>query len=147
MRRQNDVEQPAVKPQGFVFLVLPEKPAALTELFIAERKLIERLYINENLPVAQRVAVGNTPGLQWGHDHALVFGEHTFNEATGCQMAQARVQSVAGLGGAAGVHILDDVGRTVQHQNHLAFELGGQNCLHIVVPADAGILLAVKLRS
>jgi hypothetical protein len=32
------------------------------------------------------------------------------------------------------VHILDDMGGSVQYQNHLALELEWQNCLHIVVP-------------
>jgi hypothetical protein len=37
-------------------------------------------------------------------------------------------------GGAAGVHILDDMRGAIRHQNHLAFELGWQNRSHIVVP-------------
>jgi hypothetical protein len=40
------------------------------------------------------------------------------------------------------VHILDDMGRAVQHQNHLAFELGWQNRLHIVVPRKRRDILA-----
>ena len=56
------------------------------------------------------------------------------------------MEAVSGLGGAAGVHILNNMGGTVQHQNHLAFELGWQNRLHIVVcPANAGLfLLAIQ---
>jgi len=49
LRRQYDVQQLAIQPQGFVFLVLLEEPAAVTELFVAELELIERLDINENL--------------------------------------------------------------------------------------------------
>jgi hypothetical protein len=49
-------------------------------------------------------------------------------------VAQAGVESVPGLGGAAGMHILDDMGAPVQNQNHLALELEWQNCLHSVVP-------------
>jgi hypothetical protein len=29
------------------------------------------------------------------------------------------------------VHFLDDMGSAIQQQNHLAFELGWQNCFHI----------------
>jgi hypothetical protein len=49
-------------------------------------------------------------------------------------MAQAGVKPVSGLGGAAGVHVLDDVRAAVQHQDHLAFEFSWQNRLHIIVP-------------
>jgi len=132
LRRQNNVQEPTVEPQSFVFLIFLKKPTALTKLFIAELKLIECLYINENLPVGLRIAVSHTTGFQWGHGHALVFGEHAVNEAACREMAQAGVESVSGLGSAAGVHILDDMGGTIQHQNHLAFELGWQNRLHIV---------------
>jgi hypothetical protein len=48
-------------------------------------------------------------------------------------MAQAGVEFVSGLGGAAGVQFLDDMGSAIQQQNHLAFELGWQNCFHNVV--------------
>jgi predicted TIM-barrel fold metal-dependent hydrolase len=43
LRRQDEVKQAAIEPQGFVFLVLLEKPAPLPELFVAELELIERL--------------------------------------------------------------------------------------------------------
>jgi hypothetical protein len=52
------------------------------------------------------------------------------------------VEFVPGLGGAAGVHILDDMGGAFQQQNHLAFELGWQNRLHIVVPRKCRDILA-----
>ena len=57
-------------------------------------------------------------------------------------MAQAGVESVSGLSSAAGVHILDDMRGTVQHQNHLAFELGWQNRLHIVAARKCRDILA-----
>jgi len=142
LRRQDDVEEPAIEPQGFIFLVLLEKPAALTELFVGELELIESLYINENLRIGPRVTVSNAAGFQRGHGDALVFGENAVNEAACREMAQAGVESVPGLRGAAGVHILDDMGGTVQHQNHLAFELGWQNRLHIVVPRKCRDILA-----
>jgi hypothetical protein len=52
------------------------------------------------------------------------------------------VESVSGLGGAASVHVLNDVRGAVEHQNHLAFELGWQNRLHIVVPRKCRNVLA-----
>jgi hypothetical protein len=131
LRRQDNVEEPAIEPQGFIFLVLLEKPAALTELFVAELELIESLCITENLHVGLRVAVGDAAGFQWCHGHALVFGENAVNEAACREVAQAGVEFVSGLGGAAGVHFLDDMGGAFQHQNHLAFELGWQNRLHV----------------
>ena len=45
-------------------------------------------------------------------------------------MAQAGVKFVPGLGGAAGMQILDDMWSAVQHQDHHAFELEWQNRLH-----------------
>jgi hypothetical protein len=57
-------------------------------------------------------------------------------------VAQAGVEFVSGLGGAAGVQILDDMGGAIQQQNHLAFELGWQNRLHIVVPRKCRDILA-----
>jgi hypothetical protein len=93
-------------------------------LFVRELKLIVSLYINENLTVGLRVAVSNATSFQWGHNHALVFGEHAINDVAGREMAQAGVKFVPGLGGAAATHILDDVRSAVQHQHHLSFELG-----------------------
>jgi hypothetical protein len=52
------------------------------------------------------------------------------------------VEFVPGLGGAAGVQILDDMGSAIQQQNHLAFELGWQNRLHIFVPRKCRDVLA-----
>jgi hypothetical protein len=52
------------------------------------------------------------------------------------------VEFVPGLGGAAGVQILDDMGSAIQQQNHLAFELGWQNCFHGVVPSKCRDILA-----
>ena len=43
---------------------------------------------------------------------------------------------VFGLGGAAGVQVLDDMRAVIQHQNHLALELEGQDRLHSVGPAQ-----------
>jgi hypothetical protein len=40
------------------------------------------------------------------------------------------------------VHVLDDVRGAVQHQDHLAFELGWQNRLHVVVPRKCRDVLA-----
>src|SRR6266852_6022820 len=74
LRRQDNVEEPAIEPQDFIFLVLLEKPAAFTELFVAELELIESLYINENLGIGPRVAVSNAAGFQRGHGHPLIFG-------------------------------------------------------------------------
>jgi len=54
------------------------------------------------------------------------------------------VEFVPGLGGAAGVQILDDMGSAIQQQNHLAFELGWQNCFHSVVSRKCGDILASK---
>src|SRR6266704_1181109 len=59
LRRQDNVQEPAIEPQGFIFLVLLEKPAAFTDLFVAELELIESLYINENLGIGPCVAVSN----------------------------------------------------------------------------------------
>ena len=74
LRRQDNVEEPAIEQQDFRFLVLLEKPAALTELFVAKLELIESLYINEDLRICPRVAVSNAAGFQRGHGHSLVFG-------------------------------------------------------------------------
>jgi hypothetical protein len=52
------------------------------------------------------------------------------------------VEFVSGLGGAAGVQILDDMGGAFQQQNHLAFEFGWQNRLHVVVPRKCRDILA-----
>jgi hypothetical protein len=52
------------------------------------------------------------------------------NDAACREVAQAGVEFMSGLGGAAGVHILDDMRGAIQHHNHLAFELGWQNRLH-----------------
>jgi hypothetical protein len=52
------------------------------------------------------------------------------------------VEFVPGLGGAARVHFLDDMGSAIQQQNHLAFELGWQNCFHSVVPRKCRDILA-----
>jgi hypothetical protein len=40
------------------------------------------------------------------------------------------------------VQILDDMGSAIQQQNHLAFELGWQNCFHSVVPRKCRDILA-----
>ena len=118
------------RPQGFVFLVLLEEPAAVTELFVAELELIERLYICEDASVALSVAVSSAAGFQRGHGHALAFGKNPVNDAACREVAQAGVEFMSGLGGAAGVHILNDMRRAIQHHNHLAFKLGWQNRLH-----------------
>ena len=121
----------AVEEQGFIFLVLLEKPTALAELFVANFELVESLDIDENPQVGPRVAVSNAASFHRRHGHALVLGEDPVNEAPGSEVAQAGVEAMPGLGGPAGVHVLNDVGGAVQHQDHLALEFGGQDRLHI----------------
>ena len=62
-------------------------------------------------------------------------------------MTQAGVDFVSGLGGAADVQILDDVRAAVQNQHHLAFELGGQNRFHRVVPRRCLVIPAATKAS
>src|SRR5208283_1944962 len=56
----------------------------------------------------------------------------------GGEVAQPGVEPVPGLGGAAGVKVLDDVRGTVQDQDHLALEFGWQNRLHAIVIVREG---------
>jgi len=44
------------------------------------------------------------------------------------------MEFVPGLGGARDVELLEDLGGAVEHEDHAAFELGGQDGLH----GDAG---------
>ena len=76
LRRQDNVEQPAIEQEGFILFIFLEKRAALTELFVTELELIESLNINENLPVGLRIAVSNPAGFQGRHRHALVLPVH-----------------------------------------------------------------------
>ena len=72
-------------------------------------------------------------------------GQRNRPEAACRQVAQAGMEPVSGLGGAAGVHVLNDMRCAVQHQDHLAFELGWQNRLHIVArPANAGLFWRLR---
>jgi hypothetical protein len=59
-------------------------------------------------------------------------------------VAQAGVKFVPGLGGAAGVQILDDMWGAIQQQNHLALELGWQNRFHLSSSANAGIFWRLR---
>ena len=87
--RKDDVQQPAIQQQGFIFFVLFQKHPSLANLLAPQLELIKGFHVNEHVPVSQGVAVGDAAGFQWGNGHAFGFGEDAVGDMAGFEVAHS----------------------------------------------------------